>query len=219
MPRTKQEGPVSASTSDYESDELEVEEMPEPTPLMLLSVPPDDLEGKAIYDTIQAVWSSRNKPAVPDRMRTGIALFGDTVRNLRDSWKLKNEALKQAELANIATVPVLKEEVARYRRLMENVVNKASEIGHESHLRKYVSSRFLLILRPIRPCPIKRQPTGFASRHIYVEMKNQQILASLSECHNKGITISLKAIRPEIVLIRTLWFQLAKLNSVPEQHE
>ena len=45
----------------------------------------------------------------------------------------------QAELANTTAIPSLKQEVAQYRHLIETVVKKAIELGHESHLKKYVS--------------------------------------------------------------------------------
>ena len=138
MPHARKEGATSSSASESDSDDLEVEEISEPKPAVLISGPPAEVEGRALYDVVQAVWSPRNKPAIPDRVRSGIAMFGDTVKKLRDAWKVKNESLKQAELANTTAIPSLKQEVARYRHLIETVVRKAIELGHESHLKKYV---------------------------------------------------------------------------------
>jgi hypothetical protein len=142
IPHAKQDGQAAASASESDSDldSPEGEKAPELTPLILNSPPPNDLEGRAVYDTVLAVWSPRNKISIPDRLRNGIALFGETIRKLRDAWKVQNESLKQAELGNSATVPTLKAEVARYRDLVENITTKALEMGHPSHLQKYVFS-------------------------------------------------------------------------------
>jgi len=139
IPHAKQDDQVAAaaSESDSDSDSLEGEEMPPP---ILDSPPPVDMEGRAVYDTVKAVWSPREKIPIPDKLRNGIALFGETIRKLRDAWKVQNESLKQAELGNSATVPALKAEVARYRDLVENITTKALEIGHPLHLQKYVFS-------------------------------------------------------------------------------
>lgn len=189
--RPRPDGKSPASSYDSDSDELEIEEMAEPAPLILSSGPPNDLEGKAIYDTIQAVWSPRNKAAVPDRIRAGIALFGETIRKLRDVWKTKNAALQQAENTNSTAVPSIKEEVARYRRLMEKVTRMAVEFGHEAHLTKYVCTL------PPPSSYVRHASVGvelfladFQSRHVHVEMKSQAIFHRLNECHNKGLAIS-----------------------------
>jgi hypothetical protein len=139
LPRVKQEGKSPASSYDSESDsDLEIEEAPEPMPEILKRDRPDDIDGKTLYDTVQAVWSPRNKSAVPDKIRAGIAQFGETIRKVRDAWKAKNAALQQAENTNSATVPSLKEQVGQYRRLMQNVAKAAVEWGHPAHLKKYV---------------------------------------------------------------------------------
>ncbi len=158
LPRSKKDGRASASSSDSDSDDLEIEEMPEPKPNILNSGAPPDLEGKAIYDTAQAVWSPRNKPGVPDQIRAGIALFGETVQKLRNVWKTKNVTLQQAENANSTAIPSIKEEVARYRRLMELVTKQAVVLGHPAHLTKYVCNLFLS-LHPWR---------GFASNELFL---------------------------------------------------
>src|SRR5271156_5155526 len=86
IPHVKQDdqGAAVAFESDSDSDSLEGEEMPPP---ILNSPPPNDMEGRAVYDTVQAVWSPRERIPIPDRLRNGIALFGETIRKLRDAWK------------------------------------------------------------------------------------------------------------------------------------
>lgn len=130
---------TDASTSDTDSDELQIEEMPEPTPDLLRGPPPEVAEHRVIYKVAVAVWSPRNKPAVPEKVRRGIALFGDVVKQQRDTWKVKNEALKQAELANTTAIPSLKQEVAQFRKTIETMAVQALRFGHPAHLAKYVS--------------------------------------------------------------------------------
>src|SRR5256885_7534127 len=147
LPRVKQEGKSPSSSYDSDSDsDLEIEEPPEAIPEILKRDRPDSFDGKVLYDTVQAVWSPRNKPAVPDHIRAGIAQFGDTIRKLRDAWKFKNAALQQAENANSATVPSLKDQVGQYRRLMQNVAKTTIELGHPAHLKKYVYILLFAIL-------------------------------------------------------------------------
>jgi hypothetical protein len=149
-----------------------------------------------LYDTVQAVWSPRNKLAVPDKIRAGIAQFGETIRKLRDAWKAKNAALQQAENANSSNVPSLKGEVGQYRRLMQDVAKTAVELGHPAHLKKYVyTSSFSLHGR--------RMSAGspwfaveIVSEYVQVEVKIWPIFQRLDNCHSKGpSTVSLTAVR------------------------
>jgi hypothetical protein len=87
---------------------------------------------------VKAVWSPRYESAIPDKIRAGIAQFGETIRKVRDAWKAKNAALQQAENTNSTTVPSLKDQVGQYRRLMQNVAEEAVRWGHPAHLKKYV---------------------------------------------------------------------------------
>src|SRR5437588_6935942 len=68
LPRVRQDGksPTSSSESGSDSD-LESEGSPEPMPEILKSDRPNDFDGKVLFDTVQAVWSPRKKPAVPDK--------------------------------------------------------------------------------------------------------------------------------------------------------
>lgn len=128
--------------SDSSDDELTIEEeAPEMTPAVLTVAAPTDERGKAIYDAVSAVWSPRNKSAPAEKIRSGIAGFGDTVRGLRDSWKLKNDNLRKAELPNSPTAGEasrLKEEAARYRTAMEIVMARSLTFGHPAVIKRYV---------------------------------------------------------------------------------
>jgi hypothetical protein len=124
-------------------DELEIEdeEPPETIPAQLAVSMPTDDRGKALYRAVQAVWSPRNKPVDPEKVRGGIANYGDTIRGLRDAWKTKNESLRKAELPNSPTASdatYLKEEVARYRQLLETVMLRSLQYSHPAILKRYV---------------------------------------------------------------------------------
>ena len=145
----KADGQFSESESEESSDE-DVEEPPEMTPALLTVSIPTDERGKALYHAVQAVWSPRNKQAPPEKIRSGIANFGDTVRGLRDAWKAKNDNLRKAELPNSPTAsdaPRLREEVGRYRTVMETVMARASMYGHPAIVKRYVHP---LTIRSIR---------------------------------------------------------------------
>jgi hypothetical protein len=144
----KQHTQGSESDSSSESD-LSVEEEPEKLPALLSVQMPTDERGKAMFQAVQAVWSPRNLTAPVEKIKAGIAQFGDTIRSLRDSWKSKNESLKKAELPNSATAAnatLLKADVAHYRQIVETVVNRSIQLAHPAILKRYVS--------PISPSPI-----------------------------------------------------------------
>jgi hypothetical protein len=131
--------------SDSE-DELSIqeEEPPELTPAFLTLAAPTEEGQRALYHAVQAVWSPRNKHASAEKVRSGIAGYGDAVRALRDAWKVKNDNLKKAELPNSPTAKdadALKKEVARYRQLMEEVMTRSLKYGHLSVVKRYVVLR------------------------------------------------------------------------------
>jgi hypothetical protein len=202
LPRVKQEGKSPTSSYDSESDsDLEIAE-PEPMPEILKSDRPTDSDDKVLFDTVQAVWSPRNRPAVPDKIRAGIAQFGETVRKVRDAWKATNAALQQAENANSSNVSNLKGEVGQYRRLMQNVAKTAVELGHPAHLKKYVyTSPFSLCGRQMSA----RSP-WFAvknvNKYVQVEVKIWPIFQRLKNCHSKGLALLLdcRKARPDSAL-------------------
>jgi hypothetical protein len=136
----KQDGQGSASESDSGSDSSDEEE-PEMTPALLLVQIPTDDKGKAMYLAVQAVWSPRNQTAPVEKIKSGVAQFGDTIKALRDSWKDKNDSLKKAELPNSTTAanaPQLKADVAHNRQIVETVVNRTLQYAHPAILKRYV---------------------------------------------------------------------------------
>ncbi|KIW88872.1 uncharacterized protein Z519_10356 [Cladophialophora bantiana CBS 173.52] len=138
----------SASETDSDDDlEIEDDEPPEVTPALLSVSMPTDERGKALYNAVQAVWSPRNKSVSPEKIRGGIAGFGDSVRSLRDAWKTKNESLRKAELPNSPTAKDaqrLKEEVARYRQVMENVMMRSLLYGHPAIVKRLGENQFTM---------------------------------------------------------------------------
>ena len=205
LARVKQEGKSPSSSYDSDSDsDLEVEE--DPMPEILKHDRPDSFEGKVLYETVQAVWSPRHKSAVPDSIRAGIAQFGETIRKLRDAWKAKNAALQQAENTNSAAVPSLKEEVGQYRRLMQSVAEKAVELGHPAHLKKYVYNPLFLLHSRQLSAGSSSLAAEITSKYVHVEMKIYPICQRLNECHSKGLAMFLECpkARPDRVLSRVL---------------
>ncbi len=186
---TKQE--TDASTSDSGSEELQRVEMPEPTPDLLRGPRPENAEYKVIYDVAVALWSPRNKPAVAEKVRKGIALFGDVVKQQRDAWKVKNEALKQAELANTTAIPSLKQEVAQFRKVIETVAVQALRFGHPAHLAKYVYPRLRLHL-PSFCLEVESEKVlsylgSYLDSHLCSVEKNRSVLLHPLQSHNKGL--------------------------------
>ncbi|KIV81772.1 hypothetical protein PV11_03932 [Exophiala sideris] len=138
--------PGSESDSD---DELSIqeEEPPEMTPALLTVSAPTDERGKALYNAVQAVWSPRNKPASPEKIRSGIVGFAETVRTLRDAWRAKNDVLRKAELPNSPTAGdavALKDEVARYRQVTESVMARSLLYGHPSIVKRLGENQFTM---------------------------------------------------------------------------
>ncbi|OAP59011.1 hypothetical protein AYL99_06308 [Fonsecaea erecta] len=139
----------SGTDSDDELEILEVEDEqpPEKTPNLLCVAMPTDERGRALYTAVQAIWTPRNRPASPEQIRGGIARFGDVVRGLRDAWKTKNESLRKAELPDSPTAadaPSLKEEVARYRQVMETVMTRSLLYGHPDIVDRLGENQFTM---------------------------------------------------------------------------
>ncbi|OQU95079.1 hypothetical protein CLAIMM_01340 isoform 2 [Cladophialophora immunda] len=143
----KPDGHSSESETDSD-DDLEIEdEEPEVTPALLSVSMPTDERGKALYNAVQAVWTPRNRSASPEKIRGGIAGFGEVVRGLRDAWKTKNESLRKAELPDspsAADAPRLKEEVARYRQVMETVMMRSLMYGHPAIVNRLGENQFTM---------------------------------------------------------------------------
>lgn len=135
--KTRKDG---APGSGSDSDDLEVEEPPEPKPAVISIEKPSDLRGKLLFEMVEVVWAPHNKSVSAERVRHGIAEFGETVRGLRDQWKAKNEELKKAEIPNSATAgnaATLKSDVAKHREIMETGVARAVRFGHPTILKRY----------------------------------------------------------------------------------
>ncbi|KAJ9611325.1 hypothetical protein H2200_004509 [Cladophialophora chaetospira] len=140
---------AQAAASESSDDELEIEDddPPEMTPALLSLSMPQDERGKTLYRAIQAVWSPRNKSVDPEKIRAGIAQFGDVIRGLRDAWKTRNETLRKAELPNSSTsadASRLKEEVARYRQLLEMVMLRSLQYGHLGIVKRLGENQFTM---------------------------------------------------------------------------
>ena len=139
----KQKSSDVASPSETGSDSAaEEEEMAEERPIILYGPRPPEPEQAAIWDTYQALWSPRNRPASIEKIRNGISVYGELIKWLRNSWKEANEALKKAENSAEST-DVLRGEVMGWRRIVQTVMKTTLEWGHPSHYKKYVSLNVL----------------------------------------------------------------------------
>ncbi|KIV96520.1 hypothetical protein, variant 2 [Exophiala mesophila] len=145
---SKKTKPESLSETDSSDDELAIEEdEPEMIPAVLAVAQPTDERGKLLYNAVNAVWSPRNRSASVEKVRSAIAAFGDTVRGLRDSWKSKNDSLRKAELPNSPTasdVTLLKEEVAKYRSIMELLMTRSLLHGHPTIVKRLGENQFTM---------------------------------------------------------------------------
>ena len=164
---SKKEGSGGSSDDDSDSDDLEVEEAPEPPPTIIARPRPDQVADQVAYDAVTAVWSPRNQAVSAAKVTEAVGIFGNLLKNLRDQWKTKNEAQKQAELANTAAVPSLKEQVTSLRKQAESALANAREFGHPTLLAQYVYPipyplAIASLLSTVRgtPCPRCLQSIG-----------------------------------------------------------
>lgn len=135
-PKKTQSGSESDS-SDYESD-LEIEAPDEPSPLP--AVRPNDTVNGAKFDTIQAVWSPRNKRPSADKVKSALVAFPKIIKSLRDAWRDQVQAMKSAEnQGDNDKAARLKKEVALQRQLMDTIVRTALDMGHPMIVEKYDS--------------------------------------------------------------------------------
>lgn len=188
LKKTKKKG-INEAASDSEDDLLiQDEEPPEPKPAVL-SIPPPTEEGqRAQYLAVHAVFSPRNKPAPPEKVRGGIASFGDAVRSLRDAWKVKNENLRKAELPDSPTAKdadALKREVARYRSLIQEVMTRSSNFGHPSIVKRYVVQIIPLVVSvhppPLVYCDVASSPHAIWIVQMII-MDVRDLALSVSQC-------------------------------------
>lgn len=145
-PKVRRAGKSSGSSSSSE-DDLDIEEEPEQKPAAITIAKPTDERGKILWEVVDAVWTPRNKPAPPDKIRSAISFIGNAVRNLREKWKAANDSLKQAELPDSKTKELaqgLKTTVSTYRETMDTLAARVATFGHPSIL-----SRYVLVKHPV----------------------------------------------------------------------
>ncbi|KAJ5211327.1 Zinc finger CCCH-type [Penicillium cf. griseofulvum] len=124
----------SESESSDESD-LEIEAPDEPSPIP--AVRPTEPEAAAQYDTLQAVWSPRNKWPGTDKVKNALVAYKDLVKSLRDAWKEQVQAMKLAENQDDnQKATKLKEKVISQRRTMDKIATTTLEMGHPNIVEK-----------------------------------------------------------------------------------
>lgn len=130
----------SDSGSSEESD-LEIEAPDEPSPLPPNR--PSEPVAAAEYDTLQAVWTPRNKWPSADKIKGALVAFKDVIKALRDVWKDQVQAMKSAEnQGDNDKAAKMKQEVALQRRIMDRIVVTTLNLGHPTIVEKYASSPF-----------------------------------------------------------------------------
>ncbi|CAI7624957.1 unnamed protein product [Penicillium glandicola] len=124
----------SESESSDESD-LEIEAPDEPSPIP--PIRPTEPEAAAQYDTLQAVWSPRNKWPGPDKVKNALVAYKDLVKTLRDAWKEQVQAMKLAEnQEDNQKATKFKEKVISQRRTMDKIATTTLEMGHPNIVEK-----------------------------------------------------------------------------------
>lgn len=127
---------VSDESSEYESSGEE-EEAPEKRPAW--ATRPDSVKGGLLWDTIEAAWRPRNRPASGDDIRNGLNELWRLVQSIRNRWKSDAEAVKAAEEGkNAAEVSMLKARVAEQRTFLEIIMSSAVKHGHPDIIKQYV---------------------------------------------------------------------------------
>ena len=148
----------SESESSDESD-LEIEAPDEPSPIP--AIRPTEPEAAAQYDTLQAVWSPRNKWPGPDKLKNALVAYKELVKSLRDAWKEQVQAMKLAEnQEDNQKATKLKEKVILQRRTMDKIAITTLEMGHPNIVEKYVS------LSPPNPYTFPPFHLAIAATHI-----------------------------------------------------
>ncbi|RHZ48883.1 uncharacterized protein CDV56_103618 [Aspergillus thermomutatus] len=126
----------SASESDTSDDSgLEIQFPEEPSPIP--ATRPSEPEAAVEYDTLQAVWSPRNRRPNADKVKNALVAFKDVVKSVRDAWKESSQAMKMAENKDENDKAAqLKKDVVLQRRLMDVVVSTTLEKGHPAIVEK-----------------------------------------------------------------------------------
>lgn len=141
QPKRAVPGDVEVS-SDSDSDDSSDVEIQAPSPEEPSPIPqtrPTEPLAAARYDTLQAVWSPRNRRPNADKVKNALVAFKDVVKAVRDTWKDNSQAMKMAEnQGNSDKATKLKDQVVLQRRLMDVVVSTTLEMGHPMIVEKYV---------------------------------------------------------------------------------
>lgn len=151
-PSVKHAGPDSSSSSETEDSDSDLEvEMDEPSPIP--PARPQDPEGGIRYDTLKAVWWPRNKQPAGSAVKNAMILFSDTIKSVRDTWKMRSEALKVAENQNQEDkIPAIKKDVIFQRRLLDLIINTTLEYGHPAFVARYVLFHLFVFPDPAHHC-------------------------------------------------------------------
>ena len=138
-PDTKSSKKTTSQSDSESSDEseLEIEAPDEPSPIP--PIRPTDPDAAAQYDTLQAVWSPRNKWPGPEKVKNALVAYKDLIKALRDAWKEQVQAMKLAEnKGDNNGASKLKEQVILQRRTMDKIATTTLEMGHPNIVEKYV---------------------------------------------------------------------------------
>jgi hypothetical protein len=135
--KTSKPSSPGSYTGSSDDSELEIEAPPEPSPIP--PIRPTEPIAAAGYDTLQAVWSPRNKRASVDKVKSALAGFQQITQVVRDTWKQKLQAMNVAEnKGDNVTATTLKHEVVFQRNMMDKIVSTALGMGHPTIVEKYV---------------------------------------------------------------------------------
>jgi hypothetical protein len=134
---TKTESRSESESESSDESELEIEAPEEPSPIP--PIRPTEPEAAAQYDTLQAVWSPRNKWPGPEKVKNALVAYKDLIKALRDAWKEQVQAMKVAEnQGDNSKASKLKEQVTLQRRTMDKIATTTLEMGHPNIVEKYV---------------------------------------------------------------------------------
>lgn len=135
-----------SSDSDSNDSNIKVEVPPPEEPCPIPPTRPIEPLAAARYDTIQAVWSPRNRRPNADKVKNALVAFKDVIKTVRDTWKENTQAMKTAENQGDNTQAAqLKNAVVLQRHLMDVVVSTTLEMGHPMIVEKYVFFFFLIV--------------------------------------------------------------------------
>lgn len=185
---------TNSPISDSDGSDLEIQEADEPSPVP--PTRPTDEMGAAKYDTMQAVWSPRNKPPEVDKVKNAMVTFKDVVKSVRDAWKESTQAMKMAEnKGENDKATKIKEDVVLRRRVINAVVTTALEKGHPRIVEKYVHSHSHSLTRLADHCCGHRsQKKRIVSFHVIRLVLDSQSV-SLIMALNKGCYLRRQSLR------------------------